>query len=192
MEDFSIWFSSLETMQQVFWGCALISSAIFTIQLLLTLFGMDSSDIDVDFDAGDTMDVGGGLSLFSIRNLVNFFVGFGWAGISLHPLISHPVLLSLASAVVGLLFVWMFFLVYRQTKKLEADGAFRIEDCKGCTADVYLRIPGEKSGRGKIQISLNGSIHELDAITEGHALSTGSKVKVTEVRGGKTLIVEEI
>lgn len=192
MESFSIWFSGLETMQQVFWVCALVGSAVFVIQLLLTLFGMDSSDIDVDFDAGDTMDLGGGLSLFSIKSLVNFFVGFGWAGICLHSLIGNAVLLVLAAAAVGLFFVWMFFFIYKQTKKLEANGAFRIEYCKGRVADVYLRIPEKKSGRGKVQISVNGSVHELDAVTEGEAITTGRKVRITDVVGGEMLVVESL
>lgn len=192
MESFSIWFSGFETMQQVFWVCALVGSAVFVIQLLLTLFGMDSSDIDVDFDAGDTMDLGGGLSLFSIKSLVNFFVGFGWAGICLHSLIGNAVLLVLAAAAVGLFFVWMFFFIYKQTKKLEANGAFRIEYCKGRVADVYLRIPEKKSGRGKVQISVNGSVHELDAVTEGEAITTGRKVRITDIVGGEMLVVENI
>ncbi|MCM1312745.1 MAG: serine protease [Bacteroides sp.] len=192
METFSVWFGGLETMQQVFWVCALAGSAVFVIQLLLTLFGMDSSDIDIDFDAGDTLDLGGGLSLFSIRNLVNFFVGFGWAGVCLHSLISNALLLTLAATAVGLCFVWMFFFIYRQTRKLEANGAFRIEYCKGKVADVYLRIPENRSGRGKVQISVNGSVHELDAMTEGESVTTGSKVRVIDIVGGEMLVVEKI
>ena len=70
-------FQEMDTWMQVFWGCAIVGSIIFIIQMVLTLIGMDSSDMDVDFDGGDTMDLGGGISLFSIKNFVNFIVGFG-------------------------------------------------------------------------------------------------------------------
>ena len=70
-------YQSMDTWMQVFWGCAIVGSIIFIIQMVLTLIGMDSSDMDVDFDGGDTMDLGGGISLFSIKNFVNFIVGFG-------------------------------------------------------------------------------------------------------------------
>ena len=69
-------FQSMDTWMQVFWGCAVIGSIIFIVQMVLTLVGMDSSDMDVDFDGADTMDLGGGISLFSIKNFVNFIVGF--------------------------------------------------------------------------------------------------------------------
>ena len=71
-------FQSMDSWMQVFWGCAIVGSAIFVVQMVLTLIGMDSSDMDVDFDGGDTMDLGGGISLFSIKNFVNFIVDFGW------------------------------------------------------------------------------------------------------------------
>jgi hypothetical protein len=33
------------------------------------------------------------------------------------------------------------------------------------TAQVYLTIPEAKSGKGKVLISINGAMHELDAMT---------------------------
>lgn len=187
------WFSGLQAIDQLFWGCALISSLLFLVQFILTLIGMDSSDVDVDFDGADTLDLGGGLSLFSIRNLVNFFMGFGWAGISFRPLIPNTVLLCAVSVIFGVCFVLMFFFVLRKTKRLEANGAFRIADCAGKTADVYLRIPGGRTGTGKVQISINGSVHEIDAVTDAaEMIPTGSKVRVAEVIGNNLLLVDKV
>ena len=79
------WYLALDPTMQVFWGCAIISSAVFAVQAILTLIGMDAHDaMDLDIADGDTMDVGGGLSLFSIRSLVNFFVGFDCFRITTH------------------------------------------------------------------------------------------------------------
>ena len=198
-EAISTWFTALEPIQQMFWGCALVASVVFLIQMVLTMLGMDGHNVDVDFDVADfgdmdtdTMDMGGALSLFSIRNLVSFFVGFGWAGVSLHNLITSPVLLIIVSILVGCGFVWVFFIVKKQMKKFEANGAFDIQNCKGRTANVYLRIPGQNSGKGKIQISVNGAFHELDALTDGEPIATGSKVRITEIIDGETLRVEKL
>ncbi len=157
---------------------------MFLVQAILTLLGMDHDldmDTDVDLGDGDTMDMGGGLSLFSIRNLINFLVGFGWGGVCFSSVISNTILLSIISILVGLLFVWIFFVIKKQTRKLESNGAFNINLCVGKVADVYLRIPAENSGLGKIQISVNGSIHEVDAMTDGPELASGAKVTVIEV-----------
>lgn len=195
MEDLSNWFSSLDPTLKVFWACAAISSAIFLLQAVLTLLGMDH-DMDFDFDAahleGDTMDMGGGLSLFSMRSLVNFFVGFGWAGVSFYRLIPQKWLLYLLSIVVGFGFVYMYFFIRRQTRRLESDGTINIKECLGKACDVYLRIPGERAGQGKVQISLHGSVHELPAVTSGAQLATGTHVRVVEILGDNVLRVEQV
>lgn len=183
-------FQSMDTLIQVFWGCAVIGSLIFLVQMVLTLVGMDSSDMDVDFDGADTMDLGGGISLFSIKNFVNFIVGFGWAGVCFYDAIENDLLLILVAMLVGVAFVLMFFFIKKQTKKLEHNGAFNIADCVGKTVDVYLRIPAGKNGKGKVQVSLNGSVHEFEAMTEGDSIASGQKVEVLSVVDGSTVLVK--
>ena len=186
------WWASFQDMDiwmQVFWGCAVVGSLIFIVQMVLTLVGMDSSDMDVDFDGGDTMDLGGGISLFSIKNFVNFLVGFGWGGVCFSEVIDNVWLLTVVAFAVGVAFVLMFFFIKKQTKKLEHNGAFAINDCVGKTVDVYLRIPAQKGGKGKVQVSLNGSVQELDAMTEGDSIASGKKVKVVSVVDGSTVMV---
>lgn len=183
------WYNSLDFTQQLFWGCAIVASVVFAIQMVLTLIGIDA---DVDFDGpdfdGDTTDFGG-LSLFSIRSLVNFLMGFGWAGVCFHGVIGNVFLHFLASIAVGLAFGSIWFVVRKKMRQLEKNGAWKIQDCLNNTCDVYLRIPGNKSGMGKVQISLGGSIHELNAMTEQEELPTGTKVVVTEVMDASTLLV---
>lgn len=193
MEELTTWFNALEPSLKVFWGCALIASLIFAIQAVFTLIGMDHDmDMDMsvgdDFD-GDTMDAGGPVSLFSIRSLVNFFVGFGWMGVSFYNDIHSKPLLYIVSILVGLCFSYAFIFMKKKMKKLEHNGAFNIEDCVGKTCDVYLHIPAD--GKGKVQISLNGSIHEFDAVSNGLDIPTGRRVKVLSV-DVNVLTVEEV
>ena len=183
-------YQGLDTWMQVFWGCAVIGSLIFIVQMVLTLMGMDHSDVDVDFDGGDTMDLGGGISLFSIKNFVNFIVGFGWGGVCFSGAIENKWLLTLVAVLVGVAFVLMFFFIKKQTKKLEHNGAFNIADCVGKTVDVYLRIPASKSGKGKVQVSLNGSVQEFEAMTDGDSIASGQKVEVISVVDGSTVLVK--
>ena len=192
MNDLLTWFQGLEPAAQVFWGCAIVSSAIFLIQAILTMIGMDHDmDFEVgDFD-GDTMDTGGAVSLFSIRSLVNFFVGFGWAGVSFYNDISSKAVLYFIAICVGLLFSYATVFLIKKMKKLEHNGAYKIADCVGKTCDVYLRIPAAGEGKGKVQISLNGSIHEFDAVSTGEAIATGKRVKVIAVEGNVLEVDEE-
>lgn len=190
MTDLLTLYSSMPVLLQVFWGCAIVASIIFILQTVLTLVGIDHVDTDTDFDGGSTMDLGGGMNLFTIRNLMGFLIGFGWTGVCFWDAIDSTVLLTLLALVVGCLFVGIFVFIYRQTRKLEHNGAFNIKTILGQTADVYLRIPAEGEGKGKIQVSINGAVQEFDAVTDGAELiPTGRKVRITDIIDGETVRV---
>ena len=191
--DFSDWYTALSLMEQIYWSCALIGSAIFLIQLVLTLVGMDASDVEVDFDGPDTLDHGGGMSLFSVRAFVNFRVGFGWTGVCFRASVSNHRLLLLLSLLVGVFFAWIILFVWRKVKGLERNASFSLQECVGLTATVYLRIPPSLSGKGKVQVSVLGSVHEIDAKTRSdREQPTGSSVRITEVLTDSVLLVESL
>lgn len=192
VDNFYNWFMMLPALEQVFWVCAMISSFFFVIQLLLTLIGMDSSDVCVDFDGPDTMDFGGGVSLFTVRAFVNFLLGFGWGGLSICQLTRNVLVIVLVALATGVLFVWVIRLLYKNVRHLEYNAAFNIDECVGKTATVYLRIPANNVGVGKVQISVRGSVHELDACSDGEFIPTGAKVRILEVIDKNILKVEKL
>ena len=193
MNELTTWYLGLAPTLQIFWGCALISSGVFAIQTILTFIGMDSVDMDVDADFdGDTMDTGGYMSLFSIRSLVNFFVGFGWAGVSFYTAIPSKILLFIVAIAIGLGFGYMYIFLRRKLMCLESNGAVDINDSVGKEAEVYLRVPANNTGTGKVQIGLRGSIHEFPAVTDGDEIPSRKRIKVVKVLDNKTLLVETI
>ena len=193
------WYNALPSPLQVYWVIALVTSLVFLVQMVLTFIGIGDADTDVDFggDAdfsdGDTLDTGGAMQLFTIRNFINFLLGLGWGGVCLYSVIPNTIVLSLVAILVGVLFVYIFLIIYRQLRKLERNGAYHIDDCVGQTVDVYLTIPSNRSGMGKVQISFSGSVQELSALTDSDTpLRSGSKVRVTEVIDGTTVLVEKL
>lgn len=197
METIISWYNALPPSMRVYWGIAIFASGVFLIQMVLTFIGIGDADGgDADFDlgdgSGDTLDTGGTLQLFSVRNIINFLLGVGWGGVCFSGSISNTFLLALCALLTGCVFVTVFIMLFRQMRRLEHDGAFHIEDCVGQVADVYLRIPAQRQGEGKIQFSFNGSVQELPAITEGPAIATGQKVRVCQVIGGHTVLVESL
>ena len=215
ISSISNWFSQLDGTMQIFWACAIAASVVFVIQNVLMLMGLGDMDSDVDADVSTDFDVhadvdadtdissghtghegtlgsAGIFSLFTLRNFINFFLGFGWGGISLAPVIKSSGLLVLASICCGLLFVAIFVVMLRGILRLESNGAFNIKDCVGKTASVYLRIPAQRQAAGKIQISINGSVQELNAFTDGDFLPTGTRVRIVEVIDSGSLLVEKI
>jgi hypothetical protein len=77
--------------------------------------------------------------------------------------------------------------------KLEKDGTFHIEDCVGSVVDVYLTIPAARTGVGKVQVSFQGSVQELIAVTDDEApIHSGAKVRVLGLLDASSVVVERI
>jgi hypothetical protein len=186
-------FNSLDPFLRAYWFIALPTSLIFIIQTAMTFIGVDAADgLDADFD-GNLEGGDAPFQLFSLRNLINFLLGFGWTGISFYSSISNKTVLLLLSLTVGITFVFVFFYIMRQIQRLAEDNTFNIEDTIGKTAEVYLTIPEKMSGKGKVMISVKGSFHELPAMTENeNKIATNAMIKVIRVESDEILIVEQI
>lgn len=195
MEEITTWFTSLPPTLRLYWGIAIFATVVFAVQTVMSFVGIgeiNSGDVDMDFDTSvDNMDNAGAMSLLSIRNVFYFLLGFGWTGISLWDTVSSRTLLALAACAVGCAFVALFMFLFRQMMRLQSNGAFRINDSVGKVCDVYLRIPANGQGLGKVQISFGGSVQELDARTDGELIPSGSKVRVLRVVDNNVLEVEK-
>lgn len=191
------WFLSLDPVLRVYWGIALFASTIFVVQTVMSFIGIGDMDTDMDMDMDgmsdtDALDDAGAMHLLSIRNIIYFLLGLGWTGVSLWHTIENRYLLALAGILVGCVFVAVFITLFRQMMKLQSNGAFNINDAVGKTVDVYLRIPAQRTGMGKVQVSFNGSIQELDALTDSEdVIPSGAKVTVIEVIGRALLVSQE-
>ena len=73
----------------------------------------------------------------------------------------------------------------------DADQGKRVQRALGKNATVYLRIPGQKSGAGKVTVDVNGREVEYEAMTTGPEIATGARVQVVGVLGPDTLEVAE-
>ena len=198
MNSLTEWFNQLDPALRIYWGIAIFASIIVIIQTTMSFIGMgdiDTGDADIDFDSdadGDSMDDAGAMHLVSIRNVFYFLLGFGWAGVSFWNTIPNAFLLGAIAALVGCLFVAIFIFLFRQMMKLQSNGVFDINDAVGKVCDVYLRIPAQNQGLGKVQISFNGSVQELNARTSGEQIPSGAKVRVLRVIEKKVLEVEPV
>ncbi|GJM62542.1 serine protease [Persicobacter diffluens] len=188
-------FEQMDVVLRTYWYVALPTSLIFIIQTVMSFMGIDGGDgmeAEIDFDAD--ADIGGDDigSWFSIKNLINFLLGFSWTGISFYTTISNTILLIILSIAVGVGFVWLFFVVMKQMMKLGEDNSFKPAHALFHTAEVYLPIPGYKEGKGKVTVSVKGSSRELDAITLNQAIPAGEAVKIVALENEDLLIVESL
>lgn len=188
------WWTSLSTAMQVLWAITLSASLIFVIQTVMTFLGLGDHDADFDLDNSDgSFDADPSMNLLTFRNLVNFCLGFGWTAVLMHEKIQSNALLIIVSVIVGILLVTVVMWIFKWLSGMQQTGNIDVHrSAVGCEGKVYLTIPGERKGEGKVQITINNAVREYDAVTDGETIPTGKAIKVTEVINDYTLLVEEL
>ena len=190
------WWTSLDLFMKILWCIAIASSLIFIIETVLTFIGADvEMDMDTDFDIADGGFEGDpSMNLYTFRNLVNFLLGMSWTAILLNEQMKSKALLMLIALAVGAAIVFAVMMMFKGLSKMQQSGNINVfESAVGCSGKVYLTVPGERKGQGKVQININNSVREYDALTDSEDdLKTGTSIKVTEVLDASTLLVEEI
>jgi hypothetical protein len=73
--------------------------------------------------------------------------------------------------------------------KFEDDGTVLIHGAVGATGTVYLTIPGDRQGSGKVMLTLQNRIVEYQAVTSAAPLPTGAPIMVVDVVGPDTVDV---
>ena len=194
--------NSLDPFMKVIWCITLAASLIFIIQTVMTFIGADTdgaTDIDASFDTDvDIADMdaavgSGGVNLYTFRNLINFLLGFGWTFILLQKSISSTGVLLLISVLVGLALVAIVMYMFKWLSSMQQTGTIDVyKAAVGCQGKVYLTIPGERAGEGKVQITINNAVREYAALTDSDTLKTGTPIRVVEVLSPSTLLVEEL
>ena len=176
-------------VRTTYMGCAVVGGAILTLQMILMMFG---GDMDADTDVDDIAGESDGLGFLSVRSMAVFLTFFGltgllgldegWGG-------GRTIGVALGTGTASMVLVaWLMATFAR----LASDGSVNPENAVGQNARVYLRIPGENGGKGKITVSVQGRTQEFEAFTNGPELATGSQVKVLRQTTPNTFEVEAL
>jgi len=202
---------------------AVVGGTVMVCQFVLTLMGLDDGVSDgghvghghaADF-GGDMPDgsVGGGhhigaatatdgqlhpdsswlFGVLSFRTLVTAAAFFGLAGMAALRSGFSPTAATVLAAIAGLAAMYGMYWLMRSISGLASSGNQRIGNALGRRATVYIPIPGEKKGAGKVQLSMQNRIVEFQAVTEEpDRLKTGETVEVVGVAGSDTVEVRRV
>ncbi len=182
-------------MTSIYTYCAVIGGTLFLTQFLLGLLGLgghhdfDSHDVSVDHDAQMGHDANWFAGVLTFRSLVAALTAFGLGGLAAdagHFSATAALAWGLGCGLAALLLVAQMM---RLISRLRDDGTLRLAGAVGRGGTVYLTIPGNKSGLGKITLTLQNRTVECQAVTFQGQLPTGSKVRVVSVVSGDTVEV---
>jgi membrane protein implicated in regulation of membrane protease activity len=176
---------------------AVAGGTLLVLQLLLQVFGLlDGADFD---DAGHhdgghahASDQGHGnwfFGILSLKALCAFAGVFGLTGLAMLQTDFGPWLRISIAAEAGIVAMVVVAFLMRGLARLSVSGTLDLRNAVGRSGSVYLRIPAAGSGAGKVTVEVQGRSVEIDAVTDGGEIPTGSRVEVVDVVGNETLKV---
>ncbi|MBX3147387.1 MAG: hypothetical protein KF785_11535 [Gemmatimonadales bacterium] len=170
-------------MTTFYFVCVGIGGALLLLQTGLSIFGHNHD--------GGHHDLGGdgGLDLFSVRTLAAGAAFFGIGGLAgqwlgLGSLLSLPI-----GVVAGFGSMLGVAHATRVLRRLDSDRSAHVAMAIGEAGFVYLTVPGQRASAGKVHVTLNGRLAELNAVTDGATLATGSAVRVVDIVDDETIVV---
>ena len=175
------WFLALTAAEKTYFIIAVIASIFLIVQIVIMLFSLGGGDFDVDDVFDGDVDTDSGLSIFTIKSMTAFFALGGWCGFVAQTFMEDniwaPILIAVATGTAALFGVEY---TMRGIAKLQNSGNIVKSKLVGATATVYVSIPENRSGRGKITLTAQGRYMELDAVTDGERIPVDSSVEITE------------
>ncbi len=192
--NFTEWWDLLPIFEKIYYSIALPSTLIFIVQIGMLVLGFDSDhgdgDTDTDHEIGHE---DASFHFFTLRNIIAFFMIFGWSGPAfLERLGSNYLLTIIISFVLGIIIMIIMAAIFYLMSKLSYSGTLQMENAIGKTGNVYLPIPARRAGVGKVQIKVQGAVRTLDAMTEElEDIKSGSIVEVLEIINQNILIVRQ-
>ncbi len=179
------WIQSLSALSNIFFIIAFVATIVLIIQTVMVLLGLGFSEAEIEFQAD--MD---GVSLFTIRGLVAFFSIGGWTGLILDSMNAPGFLSIIISVVMGYLALLAVAYIFKFAMRLQADATLDINYAVGKIGEVYIPIPPIKSGHGKVNVLVQESVVELEAVTDDEEMiKTGQQIKVLSALDNQTILV---
>ena len=171
-------------------------------------FDAGGGDVDVDVDVdGDhhtpihhaadaDVDHPGSSWLFqvlSFRTVVAAITFFGLGGAWSSSVGHGPVQALAIATLAGFMALYGMYSLMKAIYGLQSSGNVDIRNAVGQPAKIYIPVPPSGSGKGKVQVTLQGRTMEYEAVSDdAETLSTGENVVVDEVVGSDVVRVMRV
>jgi hypothetical protein len=186
-------------MHTFFLVCAGVGGTLVLLQFLAGALGLGGDHGDAghhefghDHTADghdDTSDASWFLGMLTFRAITAAVTFFGLGGLTA-AYYDMPRSAQLATATLsGFAALYLVATIMKMLYRLRADGGVRIQNAVGRTGTVYLRVPAQKTGPGKVTLNLQNRTVELEAFTAAGELPTGTPVRVVAVLGPSSVEV---
>lgn len=192
------WWNSLDLFARVYALIAVPATFILLLQTVLLFLGIGGDDEGIDLTGNDQIDTPGdggsdGLVLFSVRGIMAMLCVGGWSGLALYASgVNRPITI-LISFVCGCAALFAIAYLMRAVMKLQSSGNIDLGSAIGKTGRVYIPIPADAKGSGKITLTVQERFIEAEAVTTAsRKLATGEPVRIVATDNAGMLVVEPL
>ena len=192
------WFTNMDLIGQIYALIAIPSTLALVVQTVLVLFGIgigdSDADIDPDADLSDLAEAGdGGLVLFSLRGILAMAAIGGWSGLVMHEAGINTVITVILSVAIGFMALVGIAWMMKISMKLQSNGNLNLGYAIGRVGTVYIPIPENMKGTGKINLTIQERFVEIGAMTScDRKLMTGESVRVVATDETGLVVVEPL
>lgn len=192
------WFTNMDLVGQIYALIAIPATLALLVQTVLVLFGIGIGDSDADFDPdadlGDLTESGdGGLVLFSLRGILAMAAIGGWSGLVMHEAGINTAVTVFLSVAIGFMALVGIAWLMKISMNLQSSGNLNLGYAIGRVGTVYIPIPENMKGAGKINLTVQERFVEIGAVTScDRKLMTGESVRVVATDETGLVVVEPI
>ena len=130
--------------------------------------------------------------VITFRTVVAALAFFGLAGLAgTQSELGYPTTLVAAIAA-GVAAMYGVHALMQGLHRLNEDPTVRIRGAIGRAGSVYLRVPGQRAGSGKVTVIVQGQSLEFQAMTPHDTIPTGARVRVVGILDRETVEVEPL
>ncbi len=184
------WWQSMEIFEKTFWFITFLFSMLFVVQTIISFIGGDDGSSSGHADISVDNDHGVDQQYFTIKNFITFFTIFGWVGIAGIKGNLPTFQVILFALISGMVVVALMVFLFARMTQLRASGTLDIRNAMHQPAETYLSIPAMRGGYGKVHIRIQGSLHEMRALTDDKEdITTGTPVRVIGIINESVLLV---
>lgn len=196
----SAWWNALSILQQALFVIACAATLFMVVQIVMMLIAATRTRTDAPISTRTrTAACGGhdvftvfGLRILSVRTVVAFFAVGGWVAFTVDFVLPTyaAILIGVAAGIAA-----AFLMAYAlgAVMKLQGSGNIDLKNGVGHMAEVYLTVPPARTGVGKLSLTLQERLIEVNAVTDcGEAIPTGALVRITGLADDETAEVEPV
>ena len=181
---------SANYFEHFYYAIAALSVVLMLILAAMVILGLDKTTQRIETSRGSAVR---NVRLLSFPTFNAYLLGLGWGGILCMNLGLHLIVVILLSNGLGFVLMGLVYFLLMSISGLHETTRADYNMALGEIAEVYATIPANRTGRGRIRVTIDSEPRILNAETRSSAaFKPGEQVRVVERIAESVFLVKEM